>query len=87
MRVCCPNIARRHIPWAVTFPRIDDKTCFTGMVYRLTFGCSWEDAGMLVGVSQATLRRRRDEWIRVGLFDRLAAEAVDGLRPHRRPRP
>lgn len=58
-------------------PRIDDKTCFTGMVLRLAFGASWEDAGMVVGVSQATLRRRRDEWIRAGVFDRLAAEAVD----------
>jgi transposase len=57
-------------------PRIDDKTCFTGMVYRLALGCSWEDAGALAGVSQATLRRRRDEWLRAGVFDRLVAEAI-----------
>ena len=32
-------------------PRIADKVCFTGIVYRLALGCSWVDAGRL--------RRRR----------------------------
>lgn len=59
-------------------PRIDDKTCFTGMLYRLVFGCSWVDAGRLVNVSQATLRRRRDEWVDAGVFDLLANEAIAG---------
>ena len=59
-------------------PRIDDKTCFTGLLYRLVFGCSWVDAGRLVGVGQATLRRRRDEWLAAGVFDRLVEEAIAG---------
>ena len=57
-------------------PRIDDKTCFTGILVRLVVGCSWVDAGRLVGVGQATLRRRRDEWIAANVFDRLADEAI-----------
>jgi len=59
-------------------PRIDDKVCFTGIVYRLALGCSWVDAGRLVGIGQATLRRRRDEWIEAGVFDALANEAIAG---------
>jgi hypothetical protein len=59
-------------------PRIADKVCFTGIVYRLALGCSWVDAGRLVGVGQATLRRRRDEWIAAGIFDVLAEEAIAG---------
>ena len=31
-----------------------------------------------VGVGQATLRRRRDEWIAAGVFDRLVEEALAG---------
>ena len=37
-------------------------------------GCSWVDAGRLVGVGQATLRRR-DAWIAADVFD-LLAEAI-----------
>ena len=59
-------------------PRIDDKVCFTGLLYRLAFGCSWVDAGRLVDVGQATLRRRRDAWIAAGVFDRLVDEALAG---------
>lgn len=59
-------------------PRIDDKVCFTGLVYRLALGCSWVDAGHLVGVSDITLRRRRDAWIAAGIFDALAEEAIAG---------
>jgi transposase len=59
-------------------PRIADKVCFTGIVYRLALGCSWVDAGRLVGVGQATLRRRRDEWADAGVFDALVNEAIAG---------
>jgi len=57
-------------------PRIDDRTCFVGLVYRLALGCSWQDAGLLAGTSATTLRRRRDEWTAAGVFDRLAEEAI-----------
>ena len=59
-------------------PRIADKVCFTGLVYRLALGCSWVDAARLVGVSDITLRRRRDDWIAAGVFDALAEEAIAG---------
>lgn len=36
------------------------------------------DAGRLVGVGHATLRRRRDEWIAAGVFDALVSEAIAG---------
>ena len=57
-------------------PYIDDETCFKGIVYRLCTGCSWEDAGTLVGVSDATLRRRRDAWVAAGVFDNLVQHAI-----------
>ena len=59
-------------------PRIADRVCFTGMLYRLVLGCSWVDAGRLVGVGQATLRRRRDDWVAAGVFDEVADEAIAG---------
>lgn len=58
--------------------RIDDKVCLTGLIYRLALGCSWVDAARLVGVSDATLRRRRDDWIAAGVFDALVDEALAG---------
>jgi hypothetical protein len=47
------------------------------MLIRLVIGCAW-DVERLMGnvVSDTTLRHRRDEWIRAGVFDRLADEAV-----------
>jgi len=43
-------------------------------------GCAWVDVERLLGnrVSDTTLLDRRDEWIAVGVFDRLADEAVAG---------
>ena len=53
---------------------------FEGMLIRLVVGCTWVDVERLMGnvVSDTTLRHRRDEWIRAGLFERLADEAVTG---------
>jgi transposase len=43
------------------------------MLVRLVTGCSWVDAERLVGgVSDTTLRTRRDEWATAGVFERLA---------------
>ena len=72
-----PRPADDH-PLGCHRPRIADRICFTGIVYRLALGCSWVDAGRLVGVGQATLRRRRDEWIAAGIFDALAEQAIAG---------
>jgi transposase len=59
-------------------PRIPDRVCFTGILVRLVTGCSWETAGRLTGASQATLRRRRDEWVAAGVFEALCDEAIAG---------
>jgi len=44
---------------------------------RLVTGSSWEDIEAVLNfeVSDTTLRRRRDEWIDAGVFDRLETEA------------
>jgi transposase len=54
--------------------RISDRTCLFVMLVRLVTGCSWVDAERLTGnvVSDTTLRARRDEWTRAGVFDDLA---------------
>ena len=59
-------------------PRIPDRTVFWGILIRLVTGCSWVTAEKLVGygVSDTTLRARRDEWIAAGVFDSLESEAV-----------
>jgi transposase len=58
-------------------PRISDRTCFEGMLIRLVTGCSWDVAARISKVGETTLRRRRDEWIRVGIFGALASEALE----------
>jgi len=60
--------------------RAADRDCFEVMLVRLATGCSWEDAERLCGskVSDTTARDRRDEWIRAGVFDAIAAEALGG---------
>lgn len=57
-------------------PRIPDRRCFEAILYRLVTGCSWDVAGMLGLGAETTLRRRRDEWVAAGVFDRLAEEAL-----------
>jgi transposase len=58
--------------------RIPDRDCFWGILVRLVTGCSWDVAGRLVRIGETTLRRRRDEWVHAGVFDALAAEAIEG---------
>lgn len=59
-------------------PKVDDRTCFEGILVRLVTGCSWVDAERLIGdrVSDTTLRARRDEWVAAGLFEALTDEAL-----------
>lgn len=59
-------------------PRISDRLCLQGIVWRLVLGCSWESVEILLGgdVSDTTLRRRRDEWVAAGVFEAVAAEAI-----------
>jgi transposase len=59
-------------------PRTADRDCFKVMLVRLVTGCSWEDAERLCAnkVSDTTVRARRDEWERAGVFDAVASEAI-----------
>jgi transposase len=61
-------------------PRAADKDCFEVILVRLVTGCSWQDAERLCGnkVSDTTVRARRDEWNRSGIFDRISHDAIEG---------
>jgi len=75
-----PLLARvpdRH-PLGCHRPRVCDRLCLQGIVWRLVLGCSWVSAEILLNnqVSDTTLRRRRDEWVAAGVFDAVVAEAL-----------
>ena len=72
-----PEPASTH-PLGCHRPRVPDRLCFWGILVRLTTGCSWVSAERLLGnqVSDTTLRTRRDEWLRAGVFESLETEAL-----------
>ena len=45
---------------------------------RLVTGCSWDVAARLSPAGETTLRNRRTEWLRAGVFNRLVEEAIAG---------
>ncbi len=59
-------------------PRVCDRLCLRGIIWRLVLGCSWESVEILLdhAVSDTTLRSRRDEWVAAGVFDQIADEIV-----------
>lgn len=68
----------RHVahPLGCHRPRIDDAVVFDKLIEVLVFGAGYERiAGP--GCSASTLRRRRDEWIRLGVWDRLRRCCLD----------
>ncbi len=71
-----PAPPRDTHPWGVHRPRVSDRQCFWGITVRTVLGCSWVVAGRLVGVGATTLRRRRTEWLRAGVFDRLVGHVL-----------
>lgn len=56
--------------------RISDRIIFDKMLQLLRFGCSYEAIADTT-CSATTIRSRRDEWIRQGLFARLKQIALD----------
>jgi transposase len=62
-------------------PRIGDRVIFEKLIQVLRFGCSYQAiADRACGAT--TIRQRRDEWIRLGIFARLSAiarEAYDRI--------
>ncbi|MGW2939209.1 IS5 family transposase [Streptomyces sp. NPDC001156] len=55
--------------------RISDRIVFDKLLQVLRFGCSYEAIADSV-CSATTIRNRRDEWIRLGLFARLKQIAL-----------
>ena len=79
-KAICPLIPvpRSSHPLGCHRPRASDRDCFQVMMVRLATGCSWEDAERLCGnvVSDTTVRARRDQWVKAGVFDKLATQAI-----------
>ncbi|KPI23630.1 putative transposase IS4/IS5 family [Actinobacteria bacterium OV320] len=57
-------------------PRISDRIVFDKMLQLLRFGCSYQAIADTT-CSATTIRSRRDEWIRFGIFTRLKQIALD----------
>ncbi|WP_423917409.1 IS5 family transposase [Candidatus Poriferisodalis sp.] len=72
-----PRSPDRH-PLGCHRPRVCDRLCLRGIIWRLVLGCSWRSVEILLdnAVSDTTLRSRRDEWVAAGVFDQIAAEAI-----------
>jgi transposase len=57
-------------------PRVSDRVIFEKLIQVLRFGCSYESiADCACGAT--TIRQRRDEWIKAGVFAKLNAVARD----------
>nr|WP_204262312.1 IS5 family transposase [Blastococcus saxobsidens] len=57
-------------------PRIADAVVFDHLVAALVFGAGYDRIAD-ADCSATTMRRRRDEWIRLGIFDRLRLACLD----------
>ncbi|WP_406739606.1 IS5 family transposase [Streptomyces atratus] len=57
-------------------PRISDRIVFDKMLQLLRFGCSYQAIADTT-CSATTIRNRRDEWIRLGVFAELRRIALD----------
>ena len=64
---------------------IGDRVIFENLMQVLRFGCSYKSISDTT-CGATTIRERRNEWIRLGIFAELR-DRPDLLRPHRRPRP
>lgn len=75
-----PTYAPTH-PLGCHRRRVDDRIVFDKLIQVLRFGCSYEAIADAT-CSAATIRGRRDEWIRLGVFAQLkqiAMHAYDRL--------
>ena len=63
-------------PWGCHRRRIPDRIVFDKLLQVLRFGCSYQGIADNT-CSATTLRDRRDEWIRLGLFAQLKQIALD----------
>jgi transposase len=70
-----------HHPLGCHRSRIPERVVFEKLVQVLVFGCAYERIAD-ESCSESTLRRRRDEWIELGVMERLrqiCLEAYDRL--------
>jgi len=56
--------------------RISERVVFEKLVQILVFGCAYERIAD-ASCSESTLRRRRDEWIELGVMERLRGICLD----------
>jgi transposase len=63
-------------PWGCHRRRIADRIVFDKLVQVLRFGCSYQGIADST-CSATTIRARRDEWIRLGVFAQLKQSALD----------
>jgi transposase len=63
-------------PLGVHRRRLDDRIVFDKLIQVLRFGCSYEAIADTT-CSATTIRNRRDEWIKAGLFAQLKHIALD----------
>jgi transposase len=63
-------------PWGCHRRRIPDRIVFDKLVQVLRFGCSYQHIADST-CSATTIRARRDEWIRLGVFTQLKRIALD----------
>ena len=59
-----------HHPLGCHRPRVPDRVVFDELIQILVFGCGYRRIADPT-CSATTLRRRRDEWITLGLAERL----------------
>ena len=59
-----------HHPLGCHRPRVPDRVIFDKLIQVLVFGCGYRRIADQ-DCSATTLRRRRDEWITLGVVDRL----------------
>lgn len=59
-------------------PRVENRVIFRGLLLRLVTGEAWDTIEFMMdrAVSDTTLRARRDEWERSGLFQKLLVHAL-----------
>jgi transposase len=79
-RVLLPERKTDH-PLGCHRSRIPERVVFEKLVEVLVFGCAYHRIAD-ASCSESTLRRRRDEWIELGVMDRLrqiCLEAYDRL--------
>jgi transposase len=63
-------------PWGCHRRRIPDRIVFDKLLQVLRFGCSYQGIADST-CSATTIRARRDEWIRLGVFSQLKRIALD----------